>query len=624
MRANQSNAETENHLPSIDPALWTRFADAKSQRDYCRYWLTLLCSQIPNIIQGVLFLGQPEKKDFVPVCQWPEDGATPRRLVEIFERVLEERCGLLAILEPAQGRHPSPSAGYAVAYPIMADDRLHGVVAVEVSATDETQLKAFMEHLQWGCSWMELMVRRQQAQEDTALLTRLKSAVDIMADVLSEKTFASGSMVFVTEMATQLNCDRVSLAFMRDRHARIQAISHTARVDQHMNLIRAIAMAMDESVAQRNEILYPPSPDKNNLIVRDHEQLAKQYGAGAILTMPYYADEKYEGALSLERPSWQPFTEEEAGFCRSVMSLTFPVLETRRQNDRHLIIKIWQSFKAQAGKLFGPHYLGRKLLVASIVAAIAFSILKTGDYRISAHMTLEGAVKRVVAAPFDGYVKEAALRAGDVVADNALMCRLDDWDFQLERLNWLSKQSQYRRQHEEAMAKHDRAEAKIIEAQLDQASARLKLVESQLQRTRVMAPFKGIVLSGDLSQRLGGAVKKGETLFEVAPLNAYRVVLDVDERRITDVRVGQRGHMVLSALPQDAFAFVVEKITPIATARDGSNCFRVEAEIETPSRRFRPGMQGIGKIYVDRRKLVSIWTQELREWLRLRLWSWWP
>ena len=239
-------------------------------------------------------------------------------------------------------------------------------------------------------------------------------------------------------------------------------------------------------------------------------------------------------------------------------------------------------------------------------------------------MTLEGNEKRVVTAPFDGYVKEAAPRAGDVVENKMVMCSLDDWDLRLERFNWLSKQKQYRQQHEEAMAKHNRAESKIIKAQLNQASARLKLMESRLKRARILAPFKGIVLSGDLSQRLGSAVKKGEILFEVAPLDAYRVVLDVDEGRIADVKVGQRGHIVLTALPQDAFAFVVEKIMPIATARDGSNCFRVEARIETLSPRFRPGMQGIGKIVVERRKLISIWTQELREWLRLRIWSWWP
>jgi hypothetical protein len=98
----------------------------------------------------------------------------------------------------------------------------------------------------------------------------------------------------------------------------------------------------------------------------------------------------------------------------------------------------------------------------------------------------------------------------------------------------------------------------------------------------------------------------------------------VDERRIVDVRVGQRGRLVLSALPQDNFDFIVAKVTPISTAKEGLNYFRVEATPEKISDRLRPGMEGVGKIYVDRRKLISIWTRDLREWLRLWVWSWWP
>ena len=101
-------------------------------------------------------------------------------------------------------------------------------------------------------------------------------------------------------------------------------------------------------------------------------------------------------------------------------------------------------------------------------------------------------------------------------------------------------------------------------------SAQLQLVEGQLARTRIVAPFSGLVTSGDLRQRLGGSVAKGEVLFEVAPLNAYRMILEVDERRIADVKTDQRGVAVLSALPNEHFEFVVRKVTPIAMGTGGA------------------------------------------------------
>ena len=37
---------------------------------------------------------------------------------------------------------------------------------------------------------------------------------------------------------------------------------------------------------------------------------------------------------------------------------------------------------------------------------------------------------------------------------------------------------------------------------------------------------------------------------------------------------------------------------------------------------IRPGMEGVGKIGVDRRKLAWIWTHALIDRLRLALWTW--
>ncbi|MBN2061919.1 MAG: HlyD family efflux transporter periplasmic adaptor subunit [Deltaproteobacteria bacterium] len=608
----------------MNPELWVNFANARGDEEFCRYWLEIQCSILSNVIQGVIILREPGKESYSPFSKWPEEGEDPERLTEISERVIEEQCGLLVELKPT-GPHVSISPSrFGVAYPIIIEEQLLGLVAMEIMAGSEEQLKHVMEQLQWGISWLEVMFRRQRESESKASFTRLKSAVDILAIVLSEKAFESACMSFVTEMATVLDCDRVSMGFLRGKKVRIQAISHSSQVGERMNLIRAVGMAMDEAILQRRDIYYPHPPGKEMLITRDHELLAKQHGAGSVLTIPFYGEDRYYGALTLERPRDRMFNDEEARYCHSVASLVFPVLETKRQTDRNLILQFLDALKDQALKLFGPRYPGRKLLAILILAVAAFFSFKTGDYRISADTVLEGKVRRVVIAPFDGYIKSATIRAGDLVEEGSIMCILDDRDLRLERLNWLSQQTQYERQYQEAQAKHNRAEANIIKAQLDQAKARLELMESRLERTVIQAPFKGLVLSGDLSQRLGGSVEKGEVLFEVAPLEEYRVILEVDERRIADVKKGQKGQIILSALPNDKFAFVIEKVTPISNAKEGLNYFRVEARPETISERFRPGMEGVGKIHVDRRKLISIWTRNLREWLILWKWSWLP
>jgi multidrug efflux pump subunit AcrA (membrane-fusion protein) len=164
----------------------------------------------------------------------------------------------------------------------------------------------------------------------------------------------------------------------------------------------------------------------------------------------------------------------------------------------------------------------------------------------------------------------------------------------------------------------------ILRAQIDQATAELELAEEALRRTSVVAPFDGIVLEGDLDRSLGSPVERGDVLFELAPLEGYRVIVEVDGRDIADVASGQGGRLTLAAFPDRPLAFVVERITPISTALDGRNFFRVEAMLDNPGRDLRPGMEGIAKIDAGRRRLLWIWTHELIDWLRLRLWSFLP
>jgi multidrug resistance efflux pump len=162
----------------------------------------------------------------------------------------------------------------------------------------------------------------------------------------------------------------------------------------------------------------------------------------------------------------------------------------------------------------------------------------------------------------------------------------------------------------------------IAQAQARQALAQRRLSESQAGRARVEAPFDGIIVSGDLSQSLGSAVKKGQSLFEIAPLSSYRIVMEVEEADIGQVREGQKGELMVTALAGQPFPFTVTLVTPVARANEGRNHFRVEASLDGNATRLRPGMEGIARIAIDERKRVWIWTHRMTDWARLQIWNW--
>ena len=111
-------------------------------------------------------------------------------------------------------------------------------------------------------------------------------------------------------------------------------------------------------------------------------------------------------------------------------------------------------------------------------------------------------------------------------------------------------------------------------------------------------------------------------LFEIAPLDEYRVILNVDERDIMDLAEGQQGQLALTAMAGESLPFSVSRITPVSAQEQGSNTFRVEAKLQETPQQLRPGMQGTGKIIIGQRRLIWIWTHSLVDWLRLTLWFW--
>jgi RND family efflux transporter MFP subunit len=232
--------------------------------------------------------------------------------------------------------------------------------------------------------------------------------------------------------------------------------------------------------------------------------------------------------------------------------------------------------------------------------------------------------RATVAAEVTGRVVEVRVEEGQVVRKGDVLAMLDDRDLRLERQKLISQSAQQVSERRQAVAEGNRAKALILDAQAGQVRAQMALVEEQVGRTRLIAPFDGVVVKGDLSQSLGAAVERGNALFELAPLDSYRVIMKVDERDIGAVQVGQTGRLALTSMPNEAISVVIQKITPVSVVDQGRNFFRVEASATGDIAKLRPGMEGVGKIDIDQRKLLWIWTHKLTHWLRMWVWSWWP
>jgi hypothetical protein len=613
--------------PDRDSAAWREFVAARTPEEFYRSWLAVQCQMIPGVRAGLVVAGSTGSSRFVPVAVWPE-GQPTQHLAQVAERALAERRGLVL-----RGAREVAASGVSdervdVAFPIEIDGRLHGVVAMEVAARDGIDMPGVLRQLQWGAGWLEVLVHRISAlridlHSDEGARLRLEATLELMSSALKYDRFLGAASALATAAATRLACDRVSIGLVRKGRTRVRAMSHAGAVEKQTNLVRAIEAAMDEALDQGITVVYPVRPGADPAVTQAHGELSRQQGSTAICTVRIADGDRVAGAITFERLSGASFDALTIDFIEAVAAVAGPILNLQWRNE-HWIAGAAERARQNLHKLVGPGHAGLKLVAGAAAVLALVLAFATGEYRVSARTVIEARMQRAAVAPFGGYVREAPVRAGDLVRAGQLLAALDDRELQLQRSRAASEEDQLVRERQRALGSGDGAEAGIAAAKLDQVRAELALIVEQLERTRVVSSFDGVVVSGDLTQSLNAPVERGQVLFEVAPLADYRVVVQVDERDIGAIEAGQRGQLLLTAWPSDVLDFTVTQIVPVSVARDGRNYFSVEGTLDRVPERLRPGMEGVGKIIIGERRLAWIWSRQGIDWLRLRLWAWQP
>jgi multidrug resistance efflux pump len=308
---------------------------------------------------------------------------------------------------------------------------------------------------------------------------------------------------------------------------------------------------------------------------------------------------------------------------RASAGLAEPLLRHWRDAGRGLLPHAVDSGRTSWAKLWGPGHLTWKVSGLGLLALLAGLLLWPVPDRVTAHTVIEGSTRQVLTAPFEGFLAQVLVRPGERVVKGQLMARLDDRDLVLEQARHRSERDQAAGKLRQARAERDAPAMALAQAELLQAEAQLAQVDAKLARAAVLATMDGLVVTGDWAQQVGAPVENGKELFEIAATDGYRVVLQVPDRDIARVRIGQVGELRLTGQPQTGFAFRISRVTATASVQDGANGFRVEAAWQGPAPSLSPGLQGVGKIEVGRANLLTVWTRPSVDWLRLKLWGWW-
>jgi multidrug resistance efflux pump len=329
-------------------------------------------------------------------------------------------------------------------------------------------------------------------------------------------------------------------------------------------LVDAIENAMEEALDQRMVVAYP-NPSAKQAANFAHRALLKEIATPAAAVASFVIDSAGQpvGAITLERHQDEPFDAATLDLVETIAAFLGPIFAHQLKGERLIAGRV-ADLVAEGGRaLFGPRRPALKLAAAVLIGLLAVLVFAQGEHRVTAKSVLEGEVQRAAVAPFDGFIRMAPARAGDTVRQGDLLAALEDRELILDQLKSRAERDKLLQKQRDALAKHDRTALTVLETQVRQAESQLAIADEKLSRTRIVAPFDGLVVSGDLSQMLGSPIEKGKVLFEIAPLDAYRLILQVDERDVRYVAVGQSGTLALAGMPANPLPLTLTKITPV-------------------------------------------------------------
>ena len=205
--------------------------------------------------------------------------------------------------------------------------------------------------------------------------------------------------------------------------------------------------------------------------------------------------------------------------------------------------------------------------------------------------TLRSNESVVVRPEISGRIERLNFTEGAAVQKGQVIVALDDSvpaaELAQARANLALAESNYQRTQELEKQKFVSATAKDQALNgLRVAQANVQLAEARLAKTKIVAPFGGVI--GIRQVSAGDYVKEGQDLVTLEDIAALKVDFRVPEQLLAALRPGQAVEMGSDALPGRKYVATVDAIDPLVD--QAGRAVLLRARLRNSDGQLRPGM----------------------------------
>jgi len=586
-----------------------------------QFWPTFLAFACQQVEADSCLLLTKKSTGWHYSYQWPENQAQltpkdslPAHLLQLADKSLENNQSML---RGQQDKSPTLFGLHLQEY--QSEIPKVAIFSVPDPVTKSESILQTLQLLQLLADTPELYQRERANRQSLQDQVNFADALDLMLLLNGQKKFIATAMTVVNEIAARYHCSRVSLGWLEKGYIRLQSISHMEQFEPKMEIVNQLEAAMEEALDQNEEIQFP-APQANTAINHDHGTYADNQKLQQLISLPLRVSGQAIGVLTCEREA-SSFSNNDIRSLRILCDQIAIPLEQRKKTDRWIGVRIADSIKEKASIFLGVEHTLAKLIGLLCCGLLVAIITVKLPYRVDAQFILRSKDVRQVTAPFAGYIDQVQAEIGQKVESGSPLLNLDNRNLFLEEASALANQVRYLREAEKFRASNSLIDMKIAQAQADQAQAQLELVQYRINQSQLRSPISGIIVEGDNGERRGAPVEKGELLFKVARHEKLFAEIKITEQDIHEITTGQTAELTFVSRPQQHYPFLIEQINPLAHAEDSGNIFVARSEVFAAGESWwRPGMSGIAKIEVSKRRIIWIITHRTVNFLRLLIW----
>jgi membrane fusion protein (multidrug efflux system) len=246
-----------------------------------------------------------------------------------------------------------------------------------------------------------------------------------------------------------------------------------------------------------------------------------------------------------------------------------------------------------------------------VAVEVAKVVTDTVQEDVDAVGTLRSNEAVVVRPEISGRIDRLNFTEGAAVQKGQVIVALDDSvpaaELAQAKANLALAESNYNRTQELEKEKFVSATARdqALNA-LRVAQANVQLMEARLAKTKIVAPFAGII--GIRQVSVGDFVKEGQDLVTLEDISALKVDFRVPEQFVAVLKPGQKVEMGSDALPGRKYVATLDAIDPLVD--QAGRAVLLRARLRNSDGQLRPGMFVRTRLIVSQRDNALLVPEE--------------